>query len=110
MVTRNAGAQLVIAQGGPYAFYLVGGDTHTDTGAAGKNRPVGLFFGNGPCRQIRRIGIVNGIIVNRPDVDALMAELSHYRLYQLFDFITSMVASNHYLHNIISLTLFFTAP
>jgi hypothetical protein len=109
MMTRNAGAKLIVTKSGADAFDFVGADAHSDTGAAGQNGPVGSFLSDGPGREIGGVGIINGIAIDSSNVNALVAKLSDYGLNQLFRLVTAMVASNRYFHITISSILFLIA-
>jgi hypothetical protein len=109
MMTRNAGAKLIVTKSGADAFDFVGANAHSDTSSASQNGPVGLLLRDGLGGKIRRVRIVNRGTVNRPDVNALMAQLDYDGLYHLFGFVTAMIASNRYFHNIISSILFVIA-
>jgi hypothetical protein len=109
MMTRNACAKLVVTERGADAFDFVGANAHSDTGAASQNGSVGFFLSDGLGREIGGVRIINGITVDSPDVNALVAELSDYGLNQLFCLVTAMVASNRYFHITISSILFLIA-
>jgi hypothetical protein len=108
-MTRDACAKLIVTKSGADAFDFVGANAHSDAGAASQNGPVGFFLRDGFGGKIRRVRIINGVAVNCPDVNALVAKLDYDGLNQLFGFVTSMVASNRYFHNIISSILFVIA-
>jgi hypothetical protein len=109
MMTRNAGAKLIVTKSGANAFDFIGANAHSDTGAASQNGSVGSFLSDGLGREIGGVWIINGITVDSPDVNALVAKLSDYGLNQLFCLVTAMVASNRYFHITISSILFLIA-
>ncbi len=75
-MTGNACAKLIVTESGTNAFDLVGRDAHSYTGAAGQNGSVGFFLSDGLGGKIRRVRIINGVAVNCPDVNALVAKLN----------------------------------
>jgi pyridoxal biosynthesis lyase PdxS len=48
MMTRNAGAKLIVTKSGANTFDFVGADAHSDTGTASQNGSVGFFLSDGP--------------------------------------------------------------
>src|SRR5262245_34196739 len=83
-----------MARSGADARHLVGGDAHTNSGAADENAAVHLMLTNGAGDTKREIGVIDAFARLRPDVQDLVAEVLEKADDSPFDFVAAMVAAD----------------